>query len=405
MQQTPRLALCTLMLGIFSCTFDRGGVPPKFRDTPTPDWTPGTDLRLDRTAEQTPEAGPDLPPREAGPDPWFDSAWSHRKRITVGAGLTVATLTDFPLLVSWASDADLKTSAQTKGEDLVFVLAGTTQKLAHEIEDYDEKSGRLVAWVRLPTLPAGVATEIDLYYGNASAAPQQDATQVWIAGYEAVWHLAQEPGAVVDSAGKHPGSCRGNMDKKDLVTGQVGKGLDFDGKDDAFDVPALDVVASGGGDDGLTVEGWVFSRSGSGRLISKATGLAVDKHYWMLGLSADGSNTIDFRLRTAGTVVWKQASGFSTSSWMHLAATYDGAMMRVFKDGQKVLETACTGAIDTNSSTPTSVGDQPGGSRPLDGILDEVRVSTRARGEAWIQAQFANQSDPGAHLTIGPQEP
>ncbi len=49
----------------------------------------------------------------------------------------------------------------------------------------------------------------------------------------------------------------------------------------------------------------------------------------------------------------------------------------------------------------------PGGNttNPLKGMLDELRISTTARGSGWIRTEFANQSSPGTFYSVGPDQP
>ena len=50
-------------------------------------------------------------------------------------------------------------------------------------------TGQLIAWVSVPTVSASSDTVIYVYYGNGSAANQQNPTGVWDSNYEGVWHL------------------------------------------------------------------------------------------------------------------------------------------------------------------------------------------------------------------------
>ncbi|MCC5886871.1 MAG: DUF2341 domain-containing protein [Gammaproteobacteria bacterium] len=122
---------------------------------------------------------------------WFDTDWEFRKRVELQASEVVADLTGFPVLIS-IIDADLAAAAQNGGEDIVFALGDGTQ-LDHEIERYQSGNGELIAWVRMPSVSASSDTELFMYYGNPTAANQQNPAAVWDADYRMVHHL-QEPG-------------------------------------------------------------------------------------------------------------------------------------------------------------------------------------------------------------------
>ena len=164
---------------------------------------------------------------EAGQAP-FLPGWSFRKRITIPAGATSTAHKDFPLLVQRTSDKELAGGARGDGLDIAFSAADGTARLVHELEGFSADTGALTAWVRLPSLAASVDTILYLYYGNASAASQQDPATLWgPAGYTGVWHL-QSLATISDASGSNPSGKRVGG-----VTGAAGKILAaarFDGK-------------------------------------------------------------------------------------------------------------------------------------------------------------------------------
>jgi hypothetical protein len=89
---------------------------------------------------------------------WYNGPWLHRMKITIdstkvaGAG----SLTDYPLLISIASNANLAAGARSDGYDILFTSDDGTTKLDHEIEKYITGTGELVAWVKIPSLSATV---------------------------------------------------------------------------------------------------------------------------------------------------------------------------------------------------------------------------------------------------------
>ncbi|GAI07252.1 unnamed protein product, partial [marine sediment metagenome] len=106
---------------------------------------------------------------------WYDTNWSYRKQISIDYTKVDADLTDFPVLISLASDSGLVAHAQSDGDDILFTSSDGT-KLSHEIEEFDDSIGKLVAWVKVPTLSSSTDTDIYMYYGNSSASNQQNVT-------------------------------------------------------------------------------------------------------------------------------------------------------------------------------------------------------------------------------------
>jgi hypothetical protein len=116
--------------------------------------------------------------------------WSHRIPVVIDGSAFGATLTDQPVPVRLASDPDLAALALADGADIVVTDGDAVTRLDHEIERFDETTGELVAWVRVPQVEAGVDELLYLYVGNPTAVDQQDAEGVFDATTEGVWHLA-----------------------------------------------------------------------------------------------------------------------------------------------------------------------------------------------------------------------
>ncbi len=115
-----------------------------------------------------------------------------------------AALTDFPVLIS-RTDSDWRTTAngggvgRDDGGDIVFTAADGVTKLSDEVERYSASTGELVVWVRVPSLSPTEDTVLYLYYGNATAADQQDRTGAWSSRYTAVHHFKEQSGTLLDS--------------------------------------------------------------------------------------------------------------------------------------------------------------------------------------------------------------
>ena len=127
-----------------------------------------------------------------------------------------------------------------------------------------------------------------------------------------------------------------------------------------------------------------FAGSGQdGRIVSKATGAQEQDHYWMVSSWRAGKAVrLRFRLKADGsTSTLIAGSGdLETGAWTHVAAVYDGRTMRLYKDGRAVGSMPKTGAIDVDASVPAWIGDNPpdAGSRPFLGLMDDVRIYSRA---------------------------
>lgn len=88
-----------------------------------------------------------------------------------------------------------------------------------------------------------------------------------------------------------------------------------------------------------------------------------------------------------------------TQQWFFAAAVYDGAMMRIYQDGQLIAETEKTGPIDTDGQAPVWIGGNPSGAydRPWAGLIDEVVVLNKGLKPF----EIANLYDVGTNGTAG----
>ena len=83
----------------------------------------------------------------------------------------------------------------------------------------------------------------------------------------------------------------------------------------------------------------------------------------------------------------------STVPWMHVAATYDGSMIRLYINGVEESNLAANIAIVTND-VPLSIGAESNGGRLFQGALDQVRVYNRALSADEVAGLVAGSLPP-----------
>ncbi|HLU48642.1 MAG TPA: LamG-like jellyroll fold domain-containing protein, partial [Planctomycetota bacterium] len=170
------------------------------------------------------------------------------------------------------------------------------------------------------------------------------------------------------------------------ASGRFGRAIEVNGQSGHVDLGGLDVPGSE-----LTLSCWFFADSFAihdARLISKANGIQDENHWWMLSTISSGGPKPRFRLKTSngGTTTLIGSTSLSTGQWTHLAATYDGAAMRLYVNGNPAGSVAKSGTLATNPSVLAMIGNNPGGGRAFDGRIDEVRIHARALTQGEIQA-------------------
>ena len=115
--------------------------------------------------------------------------------------------------------------------------------------------------------------------------------------------------------------------------------------------------------------------------------------------TADAGN-MRLRITTGGVLGWYSdtyGGGLNSStvvpvnSWSHVAATYDGATLRLFQNG--VLTTSLSSGSITNGTTAVSayIGNWSGGSRAFNGYISNARI---VKGSAVYTSAFTPSTTP-----------
>lgn len=348
------------------------------------------------------------------PANWYSSSWGFRQAITIDHTKVSSTQTNFPVLISLPSNANLKANAQASGNDILFTDSTGTTKYAHEIEQYDSSTGTLVAWVNIPSLSSTTDTTIDMYYGNASATNQQNANGVWDSNYAGVWHLKEAgngtSGEYDDSTSNSLNGTGGSGISADAPTQTASKiynGQNFDGSIDFINVlnNALLQPAK------ITVEGWIkFTTFGTYQaMMSKADGGG-----WYLDVDDDVANAIEFGVFTSSSTyafVTYPSTTLSTGTWYHILGVSDGSNVRLYLNGAQVASAPYVGNINYAGETnDVTFGADAGPAHTPDigtyfhGGIDEVRISSIGRSAAWITTEYNNESSPATFYSVAGQE-
>jgi hypothetical protein len=91
----------------------------------------------------------------------------------------------------------------------------------------------------------------------------------------------------------------------------------------------------------------------------------------------------------------------TANTWAHVAATYDGATMRLYVNGVEVSSRAQTGAIAT-STNPLQIGGDSFYGQYFTGLIDEVRIYNQALSVDEIQSDMNTPVTPPSTPTPTP---
>jgi len=172
------------------------------------------------------------------------------------------------------------------------------------------------------------------------------------------------------------------------VEGMYGKALDFNGSSDYVEVKdsaSLNVTGE------ITIMAWIYKRSDAihgGTILGKWKQMGDVWSYVLYGLGDSGGG---FRLRWDDDNQTNLEGPYQLPSeeWVHYAATYDGAVMKVFSNGDLVVEVAANKDIKVTDN-PLWIGND-GYQQHFNGILDEVAILNVALTEGEIN-EFMDQS-------------
>ena len=196
------------------------------------------------------------------------------------------------------------------------------------------------------------------------------------AGLAAHWKLDDGSGPTAgDSSGN--GNSGALQNGPTWTAGQVGGALSLDGVDDYVDIPNSPSLSPTGA---ITLAAWVNSRAPASGVVQMILGKysgAVGGPYF---LRIQGSGVVRFGV--AGTNL-TGARVLNANTWYHVAATYDGAQMRLYVNGALDGSVAKTGAM-TDNGLNVNIGQLVGSGGSFNGLLDDVRVYDRGLSAAEV---------------------
>jgi hypothetical protein len=349
--------------------------------------------------------------------------WQHKAQITIESTYIDENLTNWTLVFDQSFsaaltqdngplDADGTRPSKASGEDIRFTSdAEGSNELAFDIRDWttnnNPSSATCEVAVKIPVVSKDDPTTIYMWWGNAVATPyaagdpfgqynayDNNTIACWTDG----GGTSQRKSASYTSTGSG-GVTQGG------VTGKIGKATHYDGSDDHYALSGNPI----GSKRAYTIEFLANSPYPS---------LDVGEVIYQEVPSSHSDPTIAslFNYNVGGTLSTFQAviddavSGIleivdgtpSASTWYHWACTFDGSDdAELFRNAvSKASNTQSIGALsNTDKST---IGAKYTGSydEHYDGLLDELRISSIVRSDAWLKANYHNQFNSAGFLTF-----
>ncbi len=322
---------------------------------------------------------------------WWNDFWSYRKAIVINHSYVAGDLENFPVLIS-LTDTSLGAHAQADGDDIIFI-SDNGQKLSHEIESFATSTGVLVAWVKIPNLSSGDDTVINMYYGNAGVGNQEDVGNVWDDNYRAVWHMdnttdSSNKGVTLTANGGASVSGSGKMSSAYLI----------DGANENLSFSENNQIATAG-----TISFW-YKETTAAAGYNNFFAASNNQYRFMIYRNNDDdvlmSGIGDDSYAYFGTV------NVFDGSWRYVTFTWDDASneRKIFVNGSQQSSTDTT-SFSIDPITTFRIGNEyDGGGQPINGLMDEFRISSVIRSDTWFETEFNNQNSPATFLSVQTEE-
>ncbi len=345
------------------------------------------------------------------------TGFGFKHAITIDNAKVDETLSNFPILLKDTNfHSDVYSNTQSAGQDLLFTSdsAGTTH-LPFEVVNWNTGGSTSEVWVKLTSLSSIADTTIYAWYNNASAiAPSATADNgsenVWTEDYAGVWHLNETVTDETTSGTHYDSTSTGANGSQNYnatsSNGQIGNAQDFDGSGDFIEIPDSFTLSNS-----MTVSFW-----------SKLDTVANDETFMLKGTfgnvesGAGGwyirAKSSKYQFLTSNSSTYNHLSTLTdipTSNWVYVTATIDqaaGYMRLYFNDLENNSKGITSVNLDISDTTTMGVG-TPTGSSPyfyIDGIMDEVRISSSERSSGWISTSYNNQNSSTTFSAAGTPE-
>jgi biopolymer transport protein ExbB len=331
---------------------------------------------------------------------WWDGKWKYRKKITLdtstqGADIKEA-LTDFPVLVRLHSGNFTFENAKDDGSDIRFVAGDDKTPLKHHVERYDQKDGMAFLWVKVPRIsPASNQDFIWAYYGNSSAAQDQETGGTYDTPQLAVYHFNEKDGVPRDATAY--GNNAKEFTGKPGTAGPIRLGISFKGEGEKMVIsksPSLNPSK------GFTYSAWIkLARSQEdARLLSWDDG----KQSIIIGI--EGTKLYGaFSDQKTKTVTGKTAD-VPAQKWIHVAITAEpGKNIVIYTNGQERATQKLSGGLP-EPATDIAIGASLQGKNSLAGDMDEIKITGIARSPAWMRAVAVGEAPETPFLTYAEEE-
>lgn len=329
------------------------------------------------------------------------------KRIDIQATYLDSNLTGFPLYVPISADANIGAVCKADGTDVYFYDSDGVTLLPYERVSFAVADGKATGEFWVKCNPSTSGKFIFCSYGDSSASDLAAATSVWDSYFQGVWHMNDyDTSHVHDSTANANHGTKKGANEPIEVTGKINKAQDFDGANDYADLGAGTAfrVAT------KTISWWARPHGSIASLTPIFSGVATN---YYVGFNATNRLYASWA-NAAGTqkTQYLSATNAVVANEWHLYSVkfvVDGSNVTVtgYIDGvaqTSYIFTGTDGYYGTYAGAKFYIGAFSSGSFFFDGDVDDLRVSTTARSDAWQKFTYRNMAESDNELTWGSQQ-
>lgn len=340
--------------------------------------------------------------------------WKHCVTLTIPASKVAAALANFPIYVNLSASsginaADLTAIFDELGAEKLKIRVTASDGVTEcyvEVVSWDHITEVAELWVKAPNLSATIDTVLYFYYDkdhadnttNVGVTGSAPAEAVWDSNFKLVCHMNDNPDTshVMDSTSNDNDGTKKAANEPIEATGKIGKEQTSDGTADYIQITTNDGLNP---TDAISIMTWVkpTQRIANENLVNKRhLGTWYKGYQFMLHYAAP---RIIFNDDAGGLDLTGAELPYDGATRSHVAATYNGAVLKIYVDGAESASKTVSGAIVASPSNLFLVS-QGGTEGFYAGGIDEIQIVAGGLSPAWVGASYETQND--SFISYGP---
>lgn len=331
---------------------------------------------------------------------WWQDDWHYRKQISVDTTPQGAAINDSlgrtALLVRLHTGNFTFDGVKEDGSDLRFVSADDKTVFNHQIESFDPLMGMALIWVDVPKVEGGQRQDLWMYYGNQKAAATSNGQLTFDPNYTALYHFEGANGTPARDTTAYGNTAQNATGTS--IDGVIGRALQFGGQ--PVLLPASPSLQHNAGA-AFTFSTWLRLDQPAGEQLLLARreaghSLLVGADQGVPFVEIDGLRAVSNQPLNPG-------------QWQHLALTSEGEKTSLFVNGREaaslaVAMPAFNSPMAIGADVPQAADAEPSHYQPLNGAIDELRLSKVARPASLLLADATAQGSESKLVAYGVDE-